>query len=168
MLTLNFTNFTLPHWHTLTVALIGVGSASLALLVGAVLVGRRRHHHQSLPSQAKPQSNRDPFVHGSATEKRISLRRRGNSVKVELAGVDGVVEPEDAWVVDRSMGGLCLRAEHRLFELGTILNVRPANTPRGVPWSQVEVKSCRAQGRGWELGCQFLKTPPWSLLLLFG
>jgi hypothetical protein len=33
---------------------------------------------------------------------------------------------------------------------------------------QLEVKNCRLVGSEYELGCQFVRTPPWSVLLLFG
>ena len=36
------------------------------------------------------------------------------------------------------------------------------------PWVDVEVRMCRALKDGYELGCQFVKTPNWSILLMFG
>jgi hypothetical protein len=34
---------------------------------------------------------------------------------------------------------------------------------------QVEVRNCRKiNSDEYELGCRFLRTPPWSVLLLFG
>ena len=35
-------------------------------------------------------------------------------------------------------------------------------------WSQMEVRTCRQEGTAWELGCQFVRTPSWNVLLLFG
>ncbi len=49
-----------------------------------------------------------------------------------------------------------------------MLSVRAANSSRGTPWIQIEVRSCRETGEDWELGCQFVKTPSWNVLLLFG
>ena len=44
----------------------------------------------------------------------------------------------------------------------------PAHAPPMTPWTEVEVRSCRQKKDGYEVGCQFVKTPPWSILLLFG
>jgi hypothetical protein len=46
--------------------------------------------------------------------------------------------------------------------------VRTTNAPSSVPWVQIEVKSCRMIGKEHELGCRFVRTPPWSVMLLFG
>jgi hypothetical protein len=155
----------LPQGQLLTVAFIGAVSASLVLVVGLFLVSRRRN----MPPEAKEDAGQpDPFVYGSATEKRTSLRRRGTPVRVLLTEDEGSDHPDEAWVLDRSMGGLCLRIESRPIPAGTILNIRTSNAPREAPWTPIEVKSCRPIDNGWELGCQFLKTPSWSVLLLFG
>jgi hypothetical protein len=158
----------LPHWQTLAVVFIGVTSAGLTLLLGFLLAGRRRR--SALPEPGEEVPAPDPFVFGSLTEKRTSPRRRGNPVKVLLTDADATWEPKEVWVLDRSMGGLCLRVETGAAPaVGTVLSVRAASAPKGVPWTQVEVKSCRQEGNGsWELGCRFLKTPSWSVLLLFG
>jgi hypothetical protein len=165
MLAHSLPEFSLPHWHTITASLIGIAAAGVALLCGRLLAGRRRR----LEPQVKPErEQRDPFVYGSATEKRSALRRRGNPVKVELSDAEATQEPTEAWVVDRSVGGLCLQVDKGPVPVGTILSVRVSGASRGVPWTQVEVRSCREEGKVWELGCQFLKTPAWSVLLLFG
>jgi hypothetical protein len=158
-------NVTLPHWHTLLVTVMGASATALILLLGFIRIKGRRNAEQTSRESAE---THDPFLHGSATEKRISMRRRGNPVKVLVTDADTTLEPEEAWVVDRSVGGLCLRVERGAVEVGAILNVRPLKAPNGTPWTQIEVKSCRKDSEGWELGCRFLKTPPWSVLLLFG
>jgi hypothetical protein len=71
------------------------------------------------------------------------------------------------WVVDRSVGGLGLRTEVPL-PVGAVFNVRPRSATAIVPWTEVEVKSCRQHAAAWEVGLQFVRTPPWSVLLLFG
>jgi hypothetical protein len=37
-----------------------------------------------------------------------------------------------------------------------------------MPWIPIEIRSCRADGNEWEVGCRFLKPPPWNDLMLFG
>jgi hypothetical protein len=110
----------------------------------------------------------DPFVHGSKSERRTSLRRRGTEVEVRLRDADGKREVGTAWVVDRSMGGLCLMTPEQI-EKGTVLSVRTLNAPETIPWIQIEVRSCRVLDRGGhEIGCQFVRPPTWNILLLFG
>jgi hypothetical protein len=51
---------------------------------------------------------------------------------------------------------------------GTVLTVRSTNAPSSIPWVKVEVRNCRPVSGEHEIGCKFLSTPPWSVLLLFG
>ena len=151
-------SLTSPSWQTLAVALVGVTSAALTLLLAFILARR-------------PQQPRDEevlSVPSRPPERRTLHRRRGNPVKVLLTDADAQGNPQEAWVVDRSLHGLCLRVEGEQILPGTVLSVRSASAPKAVPWTRVEVKHCRPDGNAWELGCQFLKTPSWSVLLLFG
>ena len=50
----------------------------------------------------------------------------------------------------------------------TIVSIRVINAPVTVPWIQVQIRSCRQEDSTWLLGCQFVKPPPWSIMLLFG
>lgn len=70
-------------------------------------------------------------------------------------------------VVDRSVGGLCLNVS-RLIEVGAVLSVKPSDATPMVPWTEIEVRSCRQEGEGWQIGCRFVRTPPWSVLMHFG
>jgi hypothetical protein len=74
---------------------------------------------------------------------------------------------EPGWVVDRSTGGLKLCFEGPLAG-GTVLNVRLWNAGGVAPWVQVVVRYCYQENDHWKVGCQFVKTPPWSVLLMFG
>ena len=65
------------------------------------------------------------------------------------------------------MGGLCLLL-HDEIAPGTFLNVKPSKCPPATPWIELEVRSCKKTNDGYEAGCQFLKPPPWAILLLFG
>lgn len=151
-------------WDMLAGPIIGGVSGGLTLLLGLRLLGRRIGWQ---PAGRETTPVHDPFVHGSSTERRISLRRGGNPVQVFVTGADLTSEPVRSWVVDRSMGGLCLLMENP-GEVGTMLNVLACHAPKGTPWTKVEVKTNRQEEDGWELGCQFERTPSWSILLLFG
>jgi hypothetical protein len=114
---------------------------------------------------AKTPAEGDPFLVGSAGEKR-SVRRRGNlSVRVVLSPAKGGA-PVEASVVDRSLKGLGILID-RPFTRGTLLNVRPRDTQEKTS-VQVQVRNCRQKDKQWLVGCHFLNTPPTSLLMVLG
>jgi PilZ domain len=155
----------LQHWQTWAAPLVGLASAGL-MLVAARIVFRRR---QGVPPIIKqgPATVQDPFELGSNTERRSSVRRIGKTIKVLISDATAQATPFQGWVCDRSMGGLCL-AVPRQVETNMILSVRTVDADPGTPWVQVEVKRCSPRDGRWELGCQFVRTPPYSQLLLFG
>ena len=150
-----------------TIPVIGVLVAILAFLVG-----RRWFVSRSAPP-ATPvkEEGRTKLTTAMVTkqfepDRRSAPRRKGNRVEVLLT--DGSEKtPRKGWVIDRSMGGLCLIVENPLAE-GTVLNVRPRHAPQTAPWTSIEVRSCRAEEAQWELGCRFVQMPHWNDLLLFG
>jgi hypothetical protein len=48
-----------------------------------------------------------------------------------------------------------------------ILRVHPVDGPQNAPWVQVSVVRCTPEDDQWELGCEFMRTPSWSVLLQF-
>jgi hypothetical protein len=116
---------------------------------------------QTSPAGATPPLNR-------GSERRTAPRRR-KQVKVLIESEDGSSVPERGWVVDHSPGGMRLSVS-RAVPVNQVLRVgvAKAKAPDPVSWLRVEVKSCRRKGYPWELGCQFLGNPPYSLLLLLG
>jgi hypothetical protein len=71
-------------------------------------------------------------------------------------------------VADRSVAGLALMADWGAAA-GAQLRVRPAGVPDALPWADVTVQSCQpADPSGWQLGCEFVRTPPANVLMLFG
>jgi hypothetical protein len=117
-------------------------------------------------SEAALQAKTDPFEKGSFGERRVALRRSGSMVKVAVAD-EKLESLVPGWVVDRSMGGLGVLLE-RPLESGLVLHVRPWDGGDMAPWVQVTVRSCQPEEGRWKAGCQFVKTPPWSVMLLFG
>lgn len=158
---------------------VGLGAALVVFLIGMVVVGMRRRAVRALkplpppPSVGKEKtaapgpSADDIFSHGSKNERRNALRRAGNPIAVFISDAEGRSKPTNGFILDRSTGGLCLSVPQQMMT-GTVLSVRTTNAPESIPWVQVEVKSCRPNGGEFELGCQFVKTPPWSVMLLFG
>lgn len=159
--------WSLPRWEYWLIPAAGIASAFLAVAVGATFFRRRKLQSLLPPTLDGFHSTKDPFVVGSATEKRTSLRRGGNPVEVSIAAAEPAGELTRGFVVDRSMGGLCLVMKEPV-DKGTVVSVKPVNAPSTALWVQIQVKSCRQEGKEWELGCQFVRTPPWSVLLSFG
>jgi hypothetical protein len=106
----------------------------------------------------------DPFVSGSALEKRQAMRRQGGQVALLITDGDG--KTHRGWVLDRSATGMRIEVNDAL-KVGATLRVRPAEAS-AVPWTEVEVRSCQAMDKVWALGCQFRRVPPYSVLMLFG
>jgi hypothetical protein len=117
--------------------------------------------------QAPTAPSDDPFVSGSGSEQRQSFRRKGNPVEVVVINQKNQGSPLKGYVVNRSVGGLCLQLDSPIEE-ETQLSVRPANAPHIAPWVDVVVKNCRRGDRDFEIGCQFVKVPPWPVLMMFG
>jgi hypothetical protein len=101
------------------------------------------------------------------SDRRGSMRREGPPVKVVLSAASFRSKHDVGYVLDRSTGGL--RIAMRLsMAPGSTMQVRAANAPDSVPWVTLIVRNCRNAGQHYELGCEFDKTPPWNVLLLFG
>lgn len=103
----------------------------------------------------------------ATSEDRRSAPRRRRSIMVLVSDATCWDGPFRGWVMDRSVGGLGLHLDHAV-EAGTVLMVRPAHVPAKVPWVEVRVKNARRQEETWHLGCEFIRTPPWEVLMLFG
>jgi hypothetical protein len=159
--------FTLsPEWLFALGA--GLACTGLALVVGRAVLARRSSAPVADNHEANPADNHDPFEQGSLKEQRKAYRRsQGGAIEVLLSDAASRAQPRHGWVVDRSVGGLRLAVLSPLAE-GAVVTVRPATAPPSVPWVEVEIKSCQVTKNGWEVGCQFVKTPPWAVLLLFG
>ncbi len=109
----------------------------------------------SSPSPAEP----------NPQDRREAPRTR-RQVRVQVTDAEAKNAPITAWVSDCSLGGLCLSVKEET-PVGTVLSVRPASAPAGVSWIQIQVKSQRRFEGIWELGCQFVRTPSYSVLLMF-
>lgn len=152
----------MPYAHIVLPALVGLFTCGLFMV--ALRSTLRSRSAGPPPAEAAPEY--DPFVDGSRSEKRTAARRGGSRVAIHYQLDEKKGPPQEGWVRDRSVGGLCLILDEA-FAAGTVLRVLPVNASSIVPWVDVEVRSCRQVGDDYELGCQFVKQPPWSVLLLF-
>lgn len=116
-----------------------------------------------------PAPEATPAELAHAPEQRRSFRRGGNSIGLLYKYPGQKDGPAKASVLDRSIGGLCV-LNHEQLPIGTVLSIRPSNADNIVPWVEVEVCVCRPgeEKKSFEIGCRFVKTPPYSIMLLFG
>lgn len=163
----------LIDWQSWLIPMVGVVAALVVFLVAQQLLARTERRLPPMPTvsvaRASAAGDYDSYAPKAFGEKRTSLRRTSNPVPVAISNVDGTEEPCFGWVVNRSVGGLCLSVEAKNTKfVGTIFSVKATNAPDTTPWVQLEVRNCRQVGKECVLGCQFLKTPSWGILLLFG
>jgi hypothetical protein len=109
-------------------------------------------------------------VFEKTSDQRNTFRRQGNPVEVYLAALDAKDKPAIGSVLDRSLGGMRLILFSEVA-VGTVVAIRPINSEEIVPWVEVEIRSCRPSTElidRFEVGCQYVKSPPYSIQLLFG
>ncbi len=103
----------------------------------------------------------------SYADRRGAVRRDGAPVRVLLSSNSFRNGVNDGLVVDRSTGGLRIVMTSAMVS-GSVIQVRAANAPDNIGFVTVIVRSCKKEGDNFILGCEFEKTPPWNVLLLFG
>jgi len=155
------------------IAIIGTATVGLAFILGRLVLPSRTTPPANpadgaspSPLACSPRQTTDPIVLGSSQEHRYSIRRSGSVIEVGLADAEGEIEIGRGFVVGRSMGGLALEVDVRL-DPGTVVSVRAGRAEQRSPWIQVEIVSCAGQENSWRVGCKFVRTPPWSTMLLF-
>ncbi len=143
---------------------------AVGLLVGLGILGfftlRKRKPKRFRAPRRSGSGDIDEYEESFAN-RRTSVRRDGVPVQVNLTSPTLRGGRNDGYVLDRSTGGLRV-AVTAAIPAGTVLQVRADNAPDTVPWVTILVRSCRDTGPHYELGCEFEKTPPWNILLLFG
>lgn len=103
----------------------------------------------------------------SYADRREAVRRDGTPVRVLLASPTFRNGVSDGFVLDRSTGGLRI-AMSLAMAPGSTMQIRAINAPDTIAFVTVIVRSCRKNTDFFEIGCEFEKTPPWNVLLLFG
>jgi hypothetical protein len=168
-----FLDATADYQHLWIPLLVGVGVGVLMIATGNIVMRRRRRRRPGSPSLAPSGQptpggpDFDPFTCGSPSDQRKAFRRQGNLVGVlyKLPKDDSPARP--GLVLDRSVSGVRLALDEEVAP-GTRLLLLPDGASDLTPWTEVEVRTCRPIDDSWEAGCQFIKIPPWSILLMFG
>ena len=148
--------------------MIGVGVTGVILVISALLLCRgSRIPPESFPLGQLHRASDWELPSDSFANRRNSPRREGQIVKVFLSSPVFKKGIATGYVIDRSTGGLRIAMKAAMPVGGTML-VRADNAPDTIPWVTVIIRSCRPVGNHYEIGCEFDKTPPWNVLLLFG
>ncbi|HZZ80501.1 MAG TPA: hypothetical protein VFE62_18500 [Gemmataceae bacterium] len=111
-----------------------------------------------------------PVATQKPRDQRGMHRRQGNPVEVHVGTPEDKKNTTLGSVLDRSVGGVRL-AVFSDTEVGTVLSIKPVHADAMVPWVDIEVRSCRRSVEmpdHFEVGCQYVKSPPYSIQLLFG
>lgn len=147
-------------------SMVGIIVGGATLILGQFLVSSRFGHTPPAPVTRSPRRH-DPFLFGSHLEKRTSLRRTGNPVDVLITDPLVPEQPLEGWVLDRSVGGLCVSSP-RPFPVDSYLMIRAAHAADSVPAVRVKVRHHRQEDGRFAVGCQYTESYTWSVLLLFG
>jgi hypothetical protein len=148
--------------------------AGLVVILVFLILGRRKAKKFAgpvlLPSTPLPSPDWEgPHPLARHDERRRSIRRGGlpTPILVVDSKASKRAKPTEAYVLDRSSGGLRLALE-RAFPAGSSLLAKPGNAPEGFDWVKLVVRNCREVGDYFELGCQFETDLELSRLLMFG
>jgi PilZ domain len=152
------------NWQSLAIPAAGMVVTFLVLGAGFFWISKRKAKPSALDAVPSP----DPFLQGPQSDRRQTPRRAGQAIKVSIQFANDQKTVFEGFVMDRSMGGLRLLLE-RPLATNQMLNVRSTDAPQSVTWVQVQVRrSYQLPDKSYEVGCQFIRTPPWAVLLTFG
>ena len=144
---------------------------ALAVILVAFLLfrGKRKKSRMPVLVLAKAVSKSSSWVTELPTlsDRRTSLRREGTPVKILVTSPAFEDGTNAGYVLDRSTGGLKLALQAGMAP-GSSMQIRASHAPETTPWVTVIVRNCTDTGEHYEMGCEFEKTPPWNVLLLFG
>jgi hypothetical protein len=90
-------------------------------------------------------------------ERRRMVRLVGGQEPIEVRTDPPPARPAEAWLLDRSAGGLGLLLD-RATEPGAVLGVLLPGAEGD--WFFAQVRHCRPAGNGWVVGCEFLGDRP--------
>lgn len=161
-------------WHSLPWTGIVAGVTAAALIVFTALIWIRQEPDETEDDPSARILNRDAPARAPGTvaqpkarDRRTAARRDGRPVPVQIMEEDEVTEIGVGHMMDRSHTGICF-VTHFPIVSGKKVNIRPHQTGGKHAYLLVEVKHCHHVGAVWEVGCKFVKQPPWSLMMDLG
>jgi PilZ domain len=166
---MNLNLSTLFSAQYLPYVLPGLIVLATGLIVTLLMISKRGNGLGLKLPKGKDKKSSQSFLDeaASAADRRTSVRREGPPVEVTVTSPGFKAGTNHGYVLDRSTGGLRLALASGMAP-GSSIQVRAKNAPETTPWVTVIVRNCKDTGEHFELGCEFDKTPPWNVLLLFG
>ncbi len=159
--------FAAAPWQELLPYLPLAAGAGVGLVVMLLLGLRARRPAADDGPTSLSGSDQWRAAEAAYSDRRTSVRRDGAPIKIVVSSPAFQKGQDSGYVLDRSTGGLRI-ALGTAVAAGTSLMIRATHAPDSAPWVTVLVRSCKHTGQHHELGCEFEKTPPWNVLLLFG
>jgi hypothetical protein len=150
-----------PGYRALAIAVL---VTSVVFVIARRLSGRPGGGGNDLLSHSDPTNRKVP--EGVRRDRRKHPRRPTYPVPIRLESPSGKWS-FDGTVMDRSRGGLRL-AVPKAMAVGTQVRLGVADSHVATPPVEATVRWCSKVGGRFEVGCQFAKSPPWNVLLLFG
>jgi hypothetical protein len=164
-------------WVAANTPIVAGGVVAIIVLTVLFLINRKRHGLKADRLAAAAAASLNALNEERAlnwtppeqsyADRREAVRREGAPVRVLLASPTFRNGVSDGFVLDRSTGGLRV-AMSLAMAPGSTMQVRAANAPDTIGFVTVIIRSCRKKPEFYEIGCEFEKTPPWNVLLLFG
>jgi hypothetical protein len=163
---MNLSQLLSENMSVIAPAVVGLGVGLIVILMFSR--GKKKSQREEFSrTSSNNRSSQWITQTASLSERRNSVRREGAPVKVILSSPAFRNGTMSGYVTDRSTGGLRVVMEGGVAPGSTIM-IRANHAPESTPWVTIIVRSCKDQGEHYELGCEFEKTPPWNVLLLFG
>ncbi len=153
-------DFNLMRWELWSVPVAGVICTGLVLMGGRWLLTRRQQQ------TAASEDPMNPYQAMATPKRRQTPRGRGAPTRILILDKNRPDEPFSGYVLNRSIGGLCVSLIQPLEE-GAIIRIRPAKELLDDTWYDVVVKYCRATDTGWEMGCEFQSRASSNTMLKF-
>lgn len=145
-------------------------AAGLGVILLFLFLGRRKPRSKGAVIEPSPDllSNLPQTSAARHDERRRAIRRAGLPTPILVVDPNSRRrKPAEAYVLDRSTGGLRLAMENPQ-PMGTRLQAKPSNAPADFLWVDMIVRNCKETGDYFELGCQFDSDLELSRLLMFG
>ena len=160
----------LPPWGPLTASVIGLTATCAIFLLGRLVLTRRKptlHLEKRSRAPRGSSSSVHPDQDCPSPERRCHFRRSGNPTPVSIGHAENPCELARGVVVDRSTGGVCVELPTPLA-VGAVISLKPSVGTTMGTWVEMEVRHCRRGGSAWRVGLRFVRTPPLSVLWMFG
>ncbi len=157
------------QWLLQIIALVPGDSPVLIVVVAAGLVFLGGHYLMRARERSSIVVPRRATSAEDSPEARARVALRRSPVPVLVTDADSSVPPVAGYVITRSTDGVVIELEEEgQVDPGTHLRVRPIAASEMIPWVLIVVERRDKQKSCWHLECSYVRTPPYSIRMLFG